>query len=301
MYFCLQTDYFPKISCMGMNVTDEFWKHGARTPDEYILFIITKGTMYLNEKDTDYRLKAGDYLLLQPGFAHFGYEESACSYYYIHFAESMFSVFDCSEYESIESILMNNRALFYKSSPFGYDLYDQSKLFIPKDRTLSPSLLHEIDLCMKEVLRSWEQKNEQYKLFCSCKFIEILTKLSSYFTESLFHDGEHGRFHRNNKKTQEIIDLLHKNYTQKVTGSFIADNMEMNYDYLNRMFKNNLGITIFEYLNIIRINKAKELLMNGSMKAFEIASAVGYCDEYHFSKAFKKSVGISPRQYLLSL
>ena len=36
----------------------------------------------------------------------------------------------------------------------------------------------------------------------------------------------------------------------------------------------------------------------GTMKSSEIAAAVGYCDEYHFSKAFKKAAGVSPRKYL---
>ena len=62
----------------------------------------------------------------------------------------------------------------------------------------------------------------------------------------------------------------------------------MSFDYLNRMFKKQTGITIFEYLNRIRINKAKELLLTGTMKSSEIAAAVGYCDEYHSVKHLKR-------------
>jgi YesN/AraC family two-component response regulator len=99
------------------------------------------------------------------------------------------------------------------------------------------------------------------------------------------------------KKVEEIIELIHQDYDKKLTGDTISEKLNQNYDYLNRIFKKQIGITIFEYLNNTRIDKAKELLVKGNLKSSEIAVSVGYCDEYRFCKVFKQKVGISPKKY----
>ena len=71
----------------------------------------------------------------------------------------------------------------------------------------------------------------------------------------------------------------------------------MNFDYLNRVFKKNIGKTIFVYLNEIRIHHAKELIATTSMKILSIGYRVGFQDECYFSKVFKKYTGMSPGQY----
>ena len=46
------------------------------------------------------------------------------------------------------------------------------------------------------------------------------------------------------------------------------------------------------------MNKAKELLMTSNLKSYEIAAIVGFSDEFYFSKAFKKKVGVSPSTFI---
>ena len=123
--------------------------------------------------------------------------------------------------------------------------------------------------------------------------------MGAYYSHTVFNEREDDPLQvQHREKVQLILNFLYGAYGQKITGKRISNLCSMSFDYLNRMFKKQTGITIFEYLNRIRINKAKELLLTGTMKSSEIAAAVGYCDEYHFSKAFKKAAGVSPRKYL---
>ncbi|MHB8130504.1 MAG: helix-turn-helix transcriptional regulator, partial [Mobilitalea sp.] len=77
----------------------------------------------------------------------------------------------------------------------------------------------------------------------------------------------------------------------------IVEMFEGNFDYLNRCFKKMTGYTIFAYLNLIRINKAKELILSTHMRFNEIGYLVGIESPYYFSRLFRKTVGKTPTEY----
>lgn len=300
MYFCLNTDQIPKISYMNKTDMQEGWIHFLRTAEEYILYFVRRGTMYLREGDRKYEIREGEYILLQPGMTHVGYRESECSYYYIHFGAETLQELSCTEEGKIREVLSENRKLFYQCDPLGYEFYEKSKLIFPKTmRIESPGIRQKIQRLIEEAIDTFVYRKEHFKLICSCKLIEVLTEVGAYYSHTVFNEREDDPIQvQHREKVQLILNFLYGAYGQKITGKRISNLCSMSFDYLNRMFKKQTGITIFEYLNRIRINKAKELLLTGTMKSSEIAAAVGYCDEYHFSKAFKKAAGVSPRKYL---
>lgn len=68
--------------------------------------------------------------------------------------------------------------------------------------------------------------------------------------------------------------------------------------YFSRLFKEETGINFIEYVNKLRIDKAKELLnSDGNMSIKEICMEVGFSDPNYFSRQFKKYAGISPTEY----
>ena len=77
-----------------------------------------------------------------------------------------------------------------------------------------------------------------------------------------------------------------------------AEDMGISFEYMRHCFKAELKTTPLEYLTAIRIRQAKRLLRNSRIyRISEIAEMCGYKDPYYFSKAFRKSTGMSPRQY----
>ena len=56
-------------------------------------------------------------------------------------------------------------------------------------------------------------------------------------------------------------------------------------------------MTINEYINLIKIQKAKNLIISGKYRMYEIAEMVGFEDQQYFTKVFKKIVGITPGEY----
>ncbi|HZK26497.1 MAG TPA: helix-turn-helix transcriptional regulator, partial [Thermoclostridium sp.] len=67
--------------------------------------------------------------------------------------------------------------------------------------------------------------------------------------------------------------------------------------YLSRMFKKELGVNFIDYLNGLRVEKAKELLIDSQYKTYEVAEEVGISDAHYFSRLFKKYEGISPTEF----
>lgn len=97
---------------------------------------------------------------------------------------------------------------------------------------------------------------------------------------------------------KKIINYLNENYENKISLDQIAHNMYLSPVYISKIFKEETGESPINYLIKIRLEKAKDILLNsdgGSIKS--IANSVGYEDVYHFSKLFKKYYGISPLYY----
>ena len=71
----------------------------------------------------------------------------------------------------------------------------------------------------------------------------------------------------------------------------------MNSSYLSHLFRRQTGEKYVQYLNGIRIAKAKDLLLTTDRKLYQIARSVGYDNVKYFFRVFKKWEGITPEQY----
>ena len=77
----------------------------------------------------------------------------------------------------------------------------------------------------------------------------------------------------------------------------IANSLHVNSSYLSRLYKKNVGDSIFTAINKFRIEKAKMLLEKSEYRIFEIALHVGIDDPAYFTKVFTQYVGVSPKNY----
>lgn len=101
------------------------------------------------------------------------------------------------------------------------------------------------------------------------------------------------------KKTDllEIKRYLEENYAKKVTLNELSERYFINKYYLTRVFKEQFGVNIGDYLLGIRITQAKNLLRFTNKSAEQIGQECGIGDVYYFSRVFKKVEGISVREY----
>jgi len=96
---------------------------------------------------------------------------------------------------------------------------------------------------------------------------------------------------------QQVRLYIEKNYQKDIKAIDVAEAHYITPNYFSLLFKQETGSNYSEYLNKVRINKAKELLLETSNKVFEIAEFVGYSEYKYFVQVFKNHVGITPTQF----
>ena len=93
-------------------------------------------------------------------------------------------------------------------------------------------------------------------------------------------------------------DYIEKNYqNSELTLQVICHYLSMSPSYFSAILKKETGETFVELLTKKRMEKAKNLLRNTSLKNYEIAEKVGFSDSHYFSQTFKKYTGKTPKKY----
>lgn len=100
--------------------------------------------------------------------------------------------------------------------------------------------------------------------------------------------------------TTKIKIYMTRNYQKDLNQEFIASLFYLNRSYLSHLFKMKTGQKFVDYLNLIRIEKSKELLLKSDRKMYQIAKAVGYDNVKYYFRVFKKYEGMTPEQYRLN-
>jgi len=90
---------------------------------------------------------------------------------------------------------------------------------------------------------------------------------------------------------------IETNYMQKFSIQELADSLHLERSYFSTLFKREVGCSPQQYLIRCRLENAASLLADQKMRPGEVAMAVGYPDEFSFSRAFRKAYGISPSEY----
>lgn len=127
-------------------------------------------------------------------------------------------------------------------------------------------------------ISSWEQLEQwmesKVKLYCSAKKSPIHSK--------------------HKQAVDFMIEYIHQHYNRDITLDDLASQLYISKNYLNQIFKKVTGDTFMNYVISVRMQKAKELLMEGKHLVYEIAEMVGYQNVPYFSTLFKKHCGLNP-------
>jgi len=99
---------------------------------------------------------------------------------------------------------------------------------------------------------------------------------------------------------ERALDYIHMNYRHDFEISRIADHIGISYSHFRRIFRENTGDNVINYINTLRINESKRMLCQTSLTINDIAQHLGYNSSQTFNRFFKKYEGITPGEFRAS-
>lgn len=95
-----------------------------------------------------------------------------------------------------------------------------------------------------------------------------------------------------------VVRYVHEHYGEELTLAAIAEQVGLSPNYLGQIFRQLMGMTFIRYMTCVRMEKAKQLVLEGKLYIYEIADRVGYHNIAYFTAQFKKYHGVSPSGFI---
>ena len=164
------------------------------------------------------------------------------------------------------------------------------------EANLSPFLFHPKNAnvffeSFKKASKAWDKKYTGYEMRLKSVAYDVICNIIKEYELEYISKSQ-------NTRLSPALDYIHKEYMKdNIPISYLAELCRMSEVTFRSIFTNSLGITPIKYINGLKLELAKELLATGEHSVNEVAALSGFHDECYFSRAFKKSTGVSPSEY----
>lgn len=138
--------------------------------------------------------------------------------------------------------------------------------------------------------------SEQAAIIRCGSFQDYLQRIEG-FIRNVLEEDRRMRTQRSNYPVECAKAYISEHLAESFRLEDIAEKVMLTPSYLSTLFKKEVGETISDYTQRLRLEKAKNLLRTTNLNLNEIAAQVGYTDPKHFSKMFKKMLGVRPQDY----
>lgn len=231
---------------------------------DYMEFIyVTKGSMHITLEDQKFVLHENELLIVSPQQLHAGIPGED--------GVSIYSIF-------LDLDALSNKT--YVADFYFKPLLDNKITLITS--TSDPEIIDTVN----ELVAAHKKYNALYTHGKVYELIGLVFKVSN-------------SVHKNSIsiKIEKIIEHLQKHYTENISSKTICQKFGYTESHLCRLFKNNMGITISKYIQILRVEHAKKLLQESDLEISKIVEICGFTDFSYFSHCFKSIMHCTPTQF----
>jgi len=170
-----------------------------------------------------------------------------------------------------------------------FNMYDTDNRGIPIPLPLLTHIDIDTELISqyKRLNENWLRRGPGWTMRVRAHFMLILQRL----LEMVLYDVDTYRF---DSRVKAAIRYMTNNYAETISIVDVAKEVHLTPNYLGILFKRETQITFRDYLNMIKLNQAEEMLKTGMGNITEVAQKCGFNDVYYFSRLFKKHKGVPP-------
>jgi len=146
---------------------------------------------------------------------------------------------------------------------------------------------------IEEIIKKciFEYRENALALYTIRSLVILLLVLLSSFLDKKRH------FPKTENSIMKIVNYLNENYFADISLYDVCRKFSLDYKSTSKLFKKTTGISFIDYLNSIRINKCKDLLLNTPQSIISICFQTGYNDLSYFYRIFKKITGSTPADF----
>ena len=149
----------------------------------------------------------------------------------------------------------------------------------------------EIFTTLKNLLLFWKLKGPAYHSKCLSELYSLFTQIFTVHSQTYSLAGKYGLIHRS-------VKFIEANYhRQDLYTPMLAEMSGIGETYYRNIFLSVFSMPPAKYIQLYRVEKAKERLVNSSDSIEEIAVAVGFANSSYFCKVFKSAVGLTPSEF----
>lgn len=162
--------------------------------------------------------------------------------------------------------------------------------YLPEMEIWSQPIIHDLSReriiqAFRHILHDSKESSGISRLLCEHAIREILLL-------SIQH-----HIIKRDPRIQNVLDLLHERMTERIQIEDLAQAVMLSPSRLTHLFKQEIGESIIQHLNRMRIKQAAVLMEQMGRSPSEAAQDVGFTDYNHFAALFRKQMGMSPRMY----
>ncbi len=136
-----------------------------------------------------------------------------------------------------------------------------------------------------------------YRHLCESSLRKILALLLLFYGYQ--QDEEHSKQLNLRMRLQTAISYIQENACRQITLAEAAEQVNMSSSYFRHSFTKAMSISFSVYIGLLRISKARDLLIKTDLTVASIVEQVGYSNEYYFYSLFKRQMHMTPTQYRL--